>query len=472
MSRLWNSILLLCVIAVVSCGFIDLRPIGVDIEPDINDSVLPDAFSPVILRFDTEMIKNETEANMQISSDLGVMRGDKHWNGSSLYFVPVAGWTAGIRYTLSLTGMIRSADGREMRTERFVSFYAINKNNPPLLEWFSPSDGISVGTNNLVMEFHFSRSMDRLSAESALTLEGAGSKTFEWSDDDKILKAAADKPLSPWQLYRWNLKESAKSKDGVPLPKSYSGFFTTDLDQVLPQVTDVYPVLFSSGSWFPTGADIETGLMQGQGIAVSFNKPMGENALRSLRFEPALSGRTEFLSENAIVYILARDPDPQTAYTLIVSGDTKDSEGLKTGTDYRITFIPDIPFLEVESITGSFAYEKNSLANNVIPVLIDHAMGELSFYIHFSLLFSGEEKQITPQKITLVPFFPRTIAPAALQYVNWISDDRLFMRWEGLSAGEIPHYYKLVIPGGRSGINSDTGIFMKEDLILYLEAIL
>jgi hypothetical protein len=47
------------------------------------------------------------------------------------------------------------------------------------------------------------------------------------------------------------------------------------------------------------------------------------------------------------------------------------------------------------------------------------------------------------------------------------------MRWEGLSEGdsETPHYYKLTIPGGRGGINCAQGIFMKEDLTLYLEVI-
>jgi hypothetical protein len=135
----------------------------------------------------------------------------------------------------------------------------------------------------------------------------------------------------------------------VPLPKTYSGYFITDKDQTLPCVTNVYPVLNTNGSWFPTGANIETGLGQGHGITVVFNKPMGESALRSLRFEPSLSGRTEFLSENSIVHIFTRDPEPETTYIMIISGDTRDSEGLKIGADFRISFSPDIPFLNVLS---------------------------------------------------------------------------------------------------------------------------
>ena len=466
-----NSLILLCAITFVSCGFIDLRQIGITIEPNNPDSVLPGMYSPVIIKFDTGMVKNEAENILQISSDLGTMRGDTFWEGNNLYFVPVSGWTAGVRYTLSLIGNVRSVDGRELRLSRFISFYAINKNTPPMLEWHSPSAGASVGTNDMVFEFHFSRSMDRISVESALALDGIGNKIFEWSDSNRKLKIIPDRALVPWILYQWNLRDSARSADGVPLPKTYSGYFLTNLDQTLPKVTGVYPVLFSDGSWYPTGADIETGLGIGQGIAVDFSKPMGDNVIRSLRFEPSLSGRTEYLSEKSVVYILTRDPDPDTTYTLIVSGDTRDREGLRLGADFRINFSPDIPFLNVLSFSSDGAViNLDSMKGNVIHVRADPATGECNFWLHFSLLFSFEEKINTPQRITVSPFFPRTLSPVALQYVSWeVSGDRLFMRWEGLTPSENEnHYYRLAIPGGRGGISSGAGIFMKEDIILYL----
>jgi hypothetical protein len=231
----------------------------------------------------------------------------------------------------------------------------------------------------------------------------------------------------------------------------------------------------SGDGWFPAGANIETGLASGQGIAVEFNKPMGENVLRSVRIEPSIAGRTEFLCEKSIVYILTKDPEPETIYTLIVSADTKDSEGLKTGIDYRINFVPDIPFLNLLSFTtenGSVT-ENLSAATRTLPVPVDPGTEEFFFSVRFSLPFSMEEKQNTAQKIIITPFFPKTLAPVALQYVNWISDDRLYMRWEGLKAGkgETPHYYKLTIPGGKGGISSGMGMYMKEDITFYLEAV-
>ena len=458
----------------LSCGFADLRPIGIAIEPSVTNSLLAEAYSPVILKFNTQMEKKEAEGILQVSSGSGVVKGDRFWKDNDLYFVPVAGWTAGIRYTLSLSGTIRAVDGREIRLERFVSFYAVNKKEQPFLEWYSPSDGASTGTTGIYFEFHFSYPMNRLSVESALTLDGIGNKTFEWSDNDKILKVIPDGRLSALTLYRWNLQDSAKSVDGAPLAKAYSSYFITDLDKTPPQVEKIYPALNTGGQWFPAGTNIETGLMSGQGIAVVFNKPMGENALRSLRFEPSLTGRIEFLSEKSIVYIFTRNPEPKKTYTLIVSGDTTDSSGLKIGDDYKINFTPDIPYLNVLSFSarGNSSVINVNSSYAVLTVPVESTTGEIFLSIRFSLPLNNEEKQNVTLKINLSMFFPKTITSAALKDANWVSDDLLIMQWEGLTAGvEEPHFYKLTIPGGKNGVNLTDGTYMKEDFIVYLEAV-
>jgi hypothetical protein len=487
-----NPFLLLCAFLLISCDhieqfindfdiydYVNLKPINIKTYPE-NNSVLPEIFSPVTIKFDTKMEKKATEGVLQVSSDLGIVRGDISWKGNNLYFVPISGWTAGIRYNINLIGTIRSVDGREMRIERYVSFYAISKNNLPSLNFYSPLNGASVGTNDTYLKFYFSHSMDKQTVESALSTEGIVNKKYEWSDDDKTLIVIPDKALAPWNRYQWTLRDTAKNKEGIPLPKTYSGFFMTDLDQTMPQVESVYPVLAADGSWFPTGADIETGIGLGQGIAVKFNKPMGENVLRSMRFEPSLSGRTEFLTEKSIVYIFSRDPEPEINYTLIVSGDTRDSEGLKIGTDFRISFSVDIPYLNIISIIAndSIVIEDSLINNNVIPVIISPATGEISVSFYFSLPFTDFEKQNTPQKISITPFFPRTLSPVAINNINWVSNDRLIIQWEGLTASAIdsednvtPHYYKLNIPGGKGGIIPETGIYMKKDINIFLEVI-
>ena len=476
MSRLLISFPFVALCAyLLSCGFLDLRPIELTVEPAESNFLLPGADSPVILKFNTQMVKNEVEGILQISSDSGGVNGDRFWKDDALYFTPVSGWTAGTRYALSLSGIIHSADGRELRLEHFVPFYAINKNGPPYLEKYSPLDGESTGTDGVCVELHFSRPMNRLSVESALTVDGIANKTFEWSDNGRILKVACTDKLSVLTVYRWNLKDGAKSTEGVPLAKTYSSFFTTDLDKTAPCVNDVYPVMNTNGQWFPMGSGIETGLRQGQGIAVVFNKPMSDNVLRSLRFEPSLAGRAEFLSEKSVVFIFSRNIEPEKNYTLIVSGDAADNAGHKIGGDYKVNFIPDIPYLKILSFSAeNIPLVLNKAPPAVLAVPVDSLTGLITLNIRFSLPLSEEEKQNIALKTNLGLFFPKTVPSGepSLKSVLWVDDDYLFMWWERLSAdAEERHFYKLTIPGGKGGITLADGTYMKEDFIVYLEAV-
>jgi hypothetical protein len=456
-------------------GFMDLRPVGMTIIPGKANALLPEEYSPVILGFDTDMKKEETEGILQINSDSGSVTGDRFWKGRKLYFVPSPPWTAGTRYVLNISGIACSLDGRELTIERYIPFFAINKSEPPLLKEFSPADGASVENSGLVIRLSFSCPMEKLSVESAFVIEGINDKKFEWSDDDKILDITPEKILLPWTVYHWTLKGGAKSRDGVPLAKEVSGRFSTDLDRLLPRVTGVFPVILSGGHWLSTGGLIERDLGPGQGIAVTFNKAMGDNALRSIRFEPSLSGRTEALSEKSVVFIPGKDPEPETAYTLIVSADAKDTGGLKMGTDHRVTFIPDIPFINIISLDVDGLPSLNAAGGlrfdgtSVFGVPLDLTV--LRFSIRFSLPFSAEAKKDAAKKISLSPYFPGTLDPIALRSVKWISDDRIRMEWERLKTGnadEVCHY-KLSVPGGRGGINNGGGMYFREDQILYLE---
>ena len=468
-----NGLAVLFVVLFASCGFADLRPVEVSTSPGKSDMVLSGEYSPVSITFNTEMIRKEAENLLLVSSDMGMVDGDLSWNGNTLTFVPAAGWSAGTRYVLGLSGLARSVDGREIRLERNISFFAINRCAPPLVTWHSPADGESVSVNGLCIQMRFSGVMDRTAVESAFSADGMGDKCYEWADDDSLLTIIPDKTLSPWTMYRWTLKTTAKSADGVPLPKVFSAVFCTDLDRLLPEVSAVYPVLAAAGRWIPTGGSLEDGLGPGLGIAVEFNKPMADAAFRSLRFEPSLTGRTEKLSEKSMVFIPARDPEPEVAYTLIVSGDAKDTEGLKIGSDYRRVFIADIPYLRIMSINTS-SIEVYSNSNSILPVLVSEADGGLvRFTVHFSLPFTEEAKQKTALMISLTPFFPMSLDPIALRFVSWISDDRLSMEWERLIAGtsDEKHYYRLNFPGGRGGINNGGGMYFQQDISLYMEAL-
>jgi hypothetical protein len=161
----------------ISCGFADLRPIGVKIFPTESYTVLPSEYSPVSLKFDTEMLKLETEEALQVNYHGGFVEGDLLWEGNALYFTPASPWKPGIRYVLKLSGTVYSRDGRELLLSEAIPFFAISASPSPYLLSVSPHDGASTEAfvpGETVLEFIFSLPMDRRGAETAFTLESAG----------------------------------------------------------------------------------------------------------------------------------------------------------------------------------------------------------------------------------------------------------------------------------------------------------
>ena len=475
------------------CAFADLRPIDVTTVPDSPWALLPDAESPVIIGFDTEMEKSTVERAVQVYSPDGIADGDMRWKGNALHFNPSAPWKPGIRYALKVSGTVAASDRRETVLAMDIPFYAVSRPVLPFVKSFRPFDGASVGIHGLgetadsaVLELDFSHPMDRRSAESSLRFDIPGGKIIEWLDDDRIMRIRSDAPLNPWVIYRWSMPDKALSRDGAPLAKEFSGRFITDLEQEFIRVIRVVPLLppepFADspdsglwGSWVPAGLNLEQGPGAGHGIGVEFSKPPDSDSLRRVfSFAPSLPGRVEILSPVTAVYIPLKDPEPETVYSLRISGALKDSEGLKMGDDYTVNFRADIPFLRVVafSSSGGDGAQTVSDSGGLFPVTVN-AGGIIQFALHFSLPFDTGNPAVMEEcafRISLRTFFPGTLPPVSLRSARWIGSDRLLLQWEGPECGDEPHYYRLIIPGGRNGVHNGLGSYMKDDLVLYLEA--
>jgi|GEM_PF-560548 len=472
------------VLLLASCAFVDLRPIGISTVPGGPGALLQEEESPVIIRFDTEMEKQTVEKALQVYSPAGIVNGQQHWEGRALFFVPSVPWSAGLRYALRLSGTISALDGRELLLSKDIPFYAVSRSSLPYLRSFAPPDGASVGINSTVLELNFSLPMDTRLTEATLDFGVSGEKIFEWLDDCRSLRVYSDKPLNPWTVYRWSVSEKARSREGAPLAKEVSGRFVTDLDREFISVVRVLPLMPPGsntgtglwGGWVPAALSLEQGLGSGHGIGVEFSKPPESDSLRrSFGFVPPLPGRVEMLSPVSAVFIPSADPQPETVYSLRISGSLRDTEGLKMGDDYVISFRTDIPFLRVLSLSPGKDEPGTTFASgDRFPVPVNTG-GIVQIIIHFSLPFDSEMPSIREEcafRISVRPFFPLTLAPVSLRTARWLSSDRLLMEWEGLDGGGPgePHYYRLLIPGGSGGVNNGKGSYLNEDFFLFLEA--
>ncbi len=499
--------LLICTAWVcTACTFIDLRPIGYTLSPKEPDSVLPEPFTPLSIHFNTDMERKEVERCLSVSSKDGSIEGDLHWEGSRLVFVPLAPWKAGIRYNLSLKGLVHAQDGRELRLSVDHPFYGLMKGEAPILVEVQPVSGASVPVlvtdtptapvHGPPLVFRFSQSMNPLSVQDALTIEGIDDLIWLWEHEAHQLTLVPQKPLTPWMVYRWTLKASATNRDGIPLGKEASGTFLTNLETERPRVERSFCMAFSgtastggtggsSGGtggtgWVDLGRDLND-LDLGQAIGVSFTKTMNRDSLlQSIRLEPSISGYALQIDERTVAYILEHPPEPEKTYVLVISGDTKDLYGLRLEQEYREVFTPSIPYLQLLSIQADGHAEWNGpfvgTHQETYACTVQAPDGLVAINLHFSLPFSTEAKTALLKQVTLSAYFPGSLPPVALRTIAWISDSTLRLLWEGLEAGSasIPHYYRLNLPGGRTGITTgmeqNAGYWMKESLSILLEA--
>jgi len=475
-------------VSLFGCGqFVNLKQIKYAVYPENDNTVLPGDTAALSVSFNTPMEKLETQKALSVNYTGGIAKGDLNWNDNTLFFTPLEPWLPGVRYTVSLTGNIYATDGREERVSRYVYFYALHKEKAPYVISFSPADGESVAvTDDTYIQIVFSQPMEPFSADS-FSLEGAGNSDFLWFDDDTALEIHPKTRLNPWTVYRWSLNTKAKGKNGVPLGREIKGQFITDKDRLLPKVIDVYPLIrgtpvvsaVSGGGsavkqaapWLKTGAAMDNGFGSGQAIGIEFNKAMDESALRNIRFDPSLSGRSEMWKDSVAVFIPDRDPEPDRTYTLYVSAESRDTEGLKMEKEYFFNFVADIPYLNIVSFNGS-GEKVIPEQNGVYTVAVSQPDGIITVSLRFSNIMETEAKAMTALNMRLEPFFPGTLRPIALRSAWWGSDDTVTLQWEGISKSTAleKHYYRMTLPGGRGGISDGKGSYLKEDVHLYLLA--
>ncbi|MDR1177305.1 MAG: Ig-like domain-containing protein, partial [Spirochaetaceae bacterium] len=314
------------------------------------------------------------------------------------------------------------------------------------------------------------------SVEYVFEWDCPGDKDFLWRDDDHSFELRPKEKLSPWTMYHWSITTGAKSRDGIPLADNYEGNFITDSDTLIPKVERCFPLAPSGQAWVETGGSVADGLGPGGAIGVGFTKDMNkESVLRSLRCEPGLTGRTELLDNKTIVFIPEQEWARETIYTLIVSKDTQDLSGLKLGEDYKVFFTPDLPYLDLRFIaidpyapfTGAELVNGNCLRVSLSDPLV------LRLTLGFSLELSADAVRSAFSRISLSPFFPPNLPAVALRSVSMESSDALSLEWEGLLSGGsgTGHYYRLFIPGGKSGVHNGSSAFFREDRYLYIEVL-
>jgi len=465
-----------------SCNLIDLRPVSLSTVPSRANEILPDPYSPAILRFDTPMEVQEVERALVISGPQGTVEGELHWEGNSLWFIPRAPWAPGQRYDLALVGTLPSRDGRELRAQVKIPFYGILRDEIPTVVDFSPQDGASVGVDEARgarIRLCFSQPMDRVSVQGALTWDVPEGLEFRWDGDDRAVTVLPRGVLTPWKLYTWTLSTAAKSRNQVSLSRAQTGRLMTDADRELPTILRTFPVRYSSSQWIDTGDSLD-GIELSDGLAIRFSKPMDGESLRSaIRFDPPVTGSVELMDPQTAVFVGAEGWECQTSYRLFVATSARDSSGLGLIQEYVQPFFCAVPFLTLAALqadrTDPLSDPPRTTAADArsYPVFVEEGEGLLALTIRFSLPFSPTAQVRGSLLVGLESYFPPTLRPVSLKSALWLGSDTLRLVWSNLERGTSTekHFYKLRIPGGKAGLLNGLGQYCKEDHVLFLEVL-
>jgi hypothetical protein len=474
-------VVVLAVAVLAACGLADLQPIGFEIAADGAGGVLAYPYAPVKIVFDCAMEQAETESVVSVKSIRGNTEIDRRWEDRVLVLSPVQGWSPGIVYTISLSGVIRAADGREERVAEYAAFHYGATEDIPFVVSYYPADGTKTGVNEKAGAFvtlFFSRPMDRNSVQDAFTVNGFADKVFAWNEESTAFTVTNKKNIASLERYTWTLATTAKSVEGFLLDRAVSAQWTTDAETVKPEVFRVYPAAKKENAygfeWQETGSPIETGFGYGEAVKIEFTKRMdGASLKNSVRFEPALSGRIEIINASKIVFIPERDPVIGTYYTMTVSGEAKDENGLTMGEDYIARFTPDIVYLTTKiNISG-----KPVVNGGAVDIKLDantKAEAQFDVSILFNQGFLNANQIDCVNQIKLSKIFPADAPTPMLTSAIWIDDQLFDQIWSKLSDEKEhnhPHYYKCVIPGGQNGVTNGKGAYLKEDIVFYINAV-
>lgn len=468
--------LMLALCLVSSCGLIDLRPVSVGMYPDTADAMLPTRDTTIRVWFDCVPDRLEAERSFMVSDSKRTIAGDFSWEDRSFVWKPVVPWSPGVRYRVRFEGTIRVSDGREARPAFDIPFYAVHLGGRPVVVGAWPDSEASIEVplrGQPILRLKFSDSMDVISVERELGIQPSCESAMTWNEDRTEATMIATARLSPCVGYRWTLGTGATAVDGTPLAVAVSGTFRTDAEGTAPTVERVYAVCRSGDSWTELAPDIDS-LDTGQSIGIRFSREMDAATLRSgIRLEPAHAGIMDLPDLRTAIFTPEHGWPPELALVLVVSAGVTDLSGLSLGREYRRSFVPATPYLEVTAVETAEGERATCFSGSSVLATSPGTQpdGIVSLAVFFSAPFEVEAMIAAARLIHLTALFPSDTPSPAIRSITWPSSDVVVVAWEGLRPSDAIStiYYRLAIDGGAAGIESDGGLHLRDDAVLLLE---
>lgn len=250
-------------------------------------------------------------------------QGTGEWINTSTYIFYPETLAGGVTYTAQINPQLRSTSGAPIDLNTPGSSWSFTA-ALPRLETFEPlsETGLELDPKFILT---FNQAMDRASVENNLMLIDANGSPvrgkYSWSDRGDVVTFAPDGLLARNTDYKLLLNPSASAKGGAAIGNAYEILYRTYAD-------------FSVAYTDPFEGGVKGNF---NSVKVGFTSLVAEKQNQALiTISPEISNLRYYVSGSEINIDALFDPETQ--YTITISGNLKDRWGQSLGNDYSFTF--------------------------------------------------------------------------------------------------------------------------------------
>lgn len=480
---MWKSLktirCLLClfILAASGCSLISLKKLDIACSPSEKDELVP-AGERLWVRFPFLPDTAAAEKLFTVQGGPSLISFDYEWAEETLYLKPVPELMPGVRYVFSYEGIVasRGRKGLNVSISGEIPFFYGSSIGPPSLIKFSP-DGDADTEEPLIMRFD--RAMDPESIAASFSISPLTEYSFSLSESDTVLSIRPENGWVPKTFYTWELGKGALDAKGVPIQRDIKGSFRVQKDISKPKLIQWGPVRLIGSDYYP-----QPGFYEGDDLLLQFSEPVDRGALESaFSIDPDIGG--DLIHSDRGVYIF-RPEKPfamgQTYY-VTVGKELTDREGNFITDDIRFNFTTSVPVQEVREIRciGSLLVTLQDDVFNTDQSSIITFNGPGPSYtqiieIDFAEPYGEGERDRITNSISLYAYFPDSVISPYLEQAVWIGGgSTVRLLYSGFYKSSPPgspekKIYKLAVAGGEGNSRNGNGSYLKEDVVVFLEA--
>ena len=425
----------------------------------------------VCFLFSCEVMHYYAEESVTLKSGISQFSTEKTWLGNILLIKPVEGWKKGCVYQAVLSGTMYRPSGNVFPVYASANFTYGNTSDAfhPLS---LPESQKDCGTD-FSFTFAFNKEISRVSFEESFSISPSCEYRIETDSTRKVFTVY---PKSKWAVstfYTWKIK-ALNSLDNWELQDVLSGSFETMHDYDYPVLTKICAVsdLSENAIWFEDG-NLDGCVSGKMPLGFIFSKPMSfESVKGAVSISPQIDGY--FLQADSdgkkFLFVPEKFYKLKKKYVVKVSTDAKDMNDLRLFRDFSESFTSADDYLELVSLK----LDTEDVADLGVSSVSHHLpqSGSMTVMLEFSRPFDEENLYSVAKAVSLSLLFPMSSKTPVQTEILWnVNRDVITLTYTNLSVktSDQTTYYALKIKGGESGVNTGTGLYLKEDICVNIQ---